>query len=127
MEGASAEIVRDIVNKQAEERKSTVQLIIRRGQQPLRVAIPSPDEQGPSSEDEVTLEDILAYMKPVGVVQPQCQAVPRPQTPDSMPELEAIDLESIAESGQFSDAEDDSEGEHMREEPDTRSTTSEWR
>ena len=130
MEGASAEIVRDIVNKQAEEeREPTVQLITRRGRQPLRVAIPSPDEQsGPSSEDEITIEDILAHLKPIGMVLPQCRAVPRPQTPDSMPELESIELESIEDSGQFSDAEEsDSEGEYIREEPDTRPTTSGWR
>ena len=130
MEGASAEIVGGIVNKQAEEeREPTVRLITRRGRRPLQVAIPSRDEQsGPSSDDEVTLADILAHLKPIGMVLPQRRAVPRPQTPDSMPELEAIELESIEDSGQFSDAEEsDSEGEYIMEEPDTRPTTSEWR
>ena len=130
MEGASAEIVQGIVNKQAEEeREPTERLITRRGRRPLQVAIPSTDEQsGPSSDDEVTLADILAHLNPIGMVLPQRRAVPRPQTPDSMPELEAIELESIEDSGQFSDAEEsDSEGEYIMEEPDTRPTTSEWR
>ena len=131
MDGASAGIVRGTPNGQAEmERKPADRLIARRGQPPLRVTVPSEAEQsGPSSDDDITIADILAHLKPIGMVLPQRRAVPRPQTPDSMPELESIELESIEDSGQFSDAEEsDSEGEYiMEEEPDTRPTTPEWR
>ena len=121
MDGASAEIVRDIINKQSEmDRELADHQVTKKGRLPLRVTVFNETEQdGPSDEDSITEADIARHLKPIGRVLPQRRVVSRPQTPDSMPELELIeDLEEESS---------DSEGEYIVEEEfHIRPTTPEW-
>ena len=115
MDDTSAELVRGIVNKQSEMGKELVgRRMIEVGQPPLRLTVlDRRAEGGTSSDTDIVLYDMPeAGVKPVGRVMPRCQDESRPQTPDSMPELELV-----GESGDDSDPESasDSEGQDRLE------------
>ena len=127
MEDTIAELVRKIVNEQSEGKELVYNQMIEMGQPSSRMPVLGKQAEGGTSADV----GLVLHPVPVCGVTPRCRNESRPQTPDSMPELELVgeseddsDPESASDSeGQFSDADEEVTMEGLRLEEDSPDTS----